>query len=248
MEIKREKLRGIRKTIGCKLLESLNTIPHATIMTTVDMTEIVRIRNAYKAVEKNPSTTAFLLKAIAKVLEEYPQLNAKLENGEIVYYDNADAGIAVDTPRGLMVVTVKDVGHKSIWQITEEMRDVVARLKANKITLDELSGSTFSVSNEAMSTNDYFNSIINDNEAVIIGLARYYKQLVVNEDNSVSIRWIGNIMGNYNHMLADGMPVAAFLGKISALLADPLGKLIEDDGIVGKACPKRMELHEVFVP
>lgn len=243
MEIKREKLRGIRKTIGYKLLESLNTVPHATIMTTVDMTNLVHIRSAYKAAGKNPSTTAFLLKAIAVALEEYPQLNARLENGEIIRYDNADAGVAVDTPRGLMVVTVKDVGHKDVWQITDEMRDVVARLKVNKATLDELSGSTFSVSNEAMSTNDYFNSIINNNEAIIIGLARYKKQLVVHEDDTVSIRQIGNIMGNYNHMLADGMPVAAFLGKVSALLSDPLGSLIENDGTVGPMPEQRMKLH-----
>lgn len=232
MEIKREKLRGIRKTIGFKLLGSLNSIPHATIMTTVDMTQLAHIRTAYKQRGKSLSTTAFLLKAVATALQDYPQLNTRLENGEIIHYDTADAGIAVDTPRGLMVVTVRDVGAKSVFQISEEMRDIVSRLKAGKAELDELSGSTFSVSNEAMSTNDYFNSIINNNECFIIGLARYKKQLIVNEDDSLSIRLIGNIMGNYNHMLADGMPVAAFLGEISRLMSDPMGSLIEDEGIV----------------
>lgn len=232
MEIKREKLWGIRKAIGCKLLGSLNSIPHATIMTTVDMTQVVHIRNVYKEKGKSLSTTAFLLKAVATALKDYPQLNTRLENNEIIYYDTADAGIAVDTPRGLMVVTVRDVGAKSVWQITEEMRDLVTRLKAGRTAMEELGGSTFSVSNEAMSTNDYFNSIINNNECVIIGLARYKKQLVVNEDDSLSIRQIGNIMGNYNHMLADGMPVAAFLGEISRLLSDPIGNLMEDEQIV----------------
>lgn len=242
MEIKREKLRGIRKTIGYKLLGSLNSIPHATIMTTVDMTQLAHIRKIYKERGTSLSTTAFLLKAIAIALKKYPQLNTRLENGEIIYYDTADAGVAVDTPRGLMVVTVKDVGAKSVRQITEEMRDIVSRLKEGRAELDELSGSTFSVSNEAMSTNDYFNSIINNNECLIIGLARYKKQLAVNEDDSLSIRLIGNIMGNYNHMLADGMPVAAFLGEVSRLMSDPMGNLIGDEGIVPPLEIKKIRL------
>ncbi len=221
MEIKREKLRGVRKLIGTKLHESRTSIPHATIMTTVDMTELDQLKKAYKAKGQSLSTTAFLVKAIGIKLQKYPQLNTRLENGEIVYYDEANAGIAVDTERGLMVVTVKDVANKSIIQITEELRDVASRLKRGKASPDEMTGSTFSVSNEAMSTNDYFDSIINNNECIIIGLARYKKQLVVNDDDTTSIRLIGNIMGNYNHMLADGMPVAAFLGEVVALLAEP---------------------------
>lgn len=221
MEIRREKLRGVRKLIGTKLHESRTTIPHATIMTTVDMTELDKLKKEYKAKGMSLSTTAFLVKAIGIKLEKYPQLNTRLENGEIIYYDKANAGIAVDTPRGLMVITVNDVANKSIIKITEEIRDIVDRLKRNKALPDEMTGSTFSVSNEAMSTNDYFDSIINNNECIIIGLARYKKQLVVNDDDTTSIRLIGNIMGNYNHMLADGMPVAAFLGEVAALLADP---------------------------
>lgn len=221
MEIKREKLGGIRKLIGTKLHQSRTNIPHATIMTTVDMTELDKLKKEYKANGESLSTTAFLVKAIGLKLEKYPQLNTRLENGEIIYYDTADAGIAVDTPKGLMVVTVRDVANKSIRQITDELRDVVDRLKRGKASPDEMTGSTFSVSNEAMSTNDYFDSIINNNECIIIGLARAKKQLVVNDDDTTSIRLLANIMGNYNHMLADGMPVAAFLGEVAELLAEP---------------------------
>lgn len=221
MEIKREKLSGIRKLIGTKLHQSRTSIPHATIMTTVDMTELDKLKKEYKAKGESLSTTAFLVKAIGLKLKKYPQLNTRLENGEVIYYDTADAGIAVDTPKGLMVVTVKDVANKGIKQITEELRDVVDRIKRGKASPDEMTGSTFSVSNEAMSTNDYFDSIINNNECIIIGLARAKKQIVVNDDDTTSIRLMANIMGNYNHMLADGMPVAAFLGEVAALLADP---------------------------
>lgn len=221
MEIKREKLGGIRKLIGTKLHQSRTNIPHATIMTTVDMTELDKLKKEYKANGESLSTTAFLVKAIGLKLEKYPQLNTRLENGEIIYYDTADAGIAVDTPKGLMVVTVKDVANKSIRQITDELRDVVDRLKRGKASPDEMTGSTFSVSNETMSTNDYFDSIINNNECIIIGLARAKKTIVVNDDDTTSIRLMANIMGNYNHMLADGMPVAAFLGEVAELLAEP---------------------------
>lgn len=228
MEVKRVKYSGVRRIIGEKLQESLSGDPHATIMTTVDWTNMLAFRKQYKD-EKGVSLagTAFMIKAIGIALKDFPQFNTRLvdaESGsgkEIVYYDDADAGIAVDTPKGLMMITVKDVANRSLEDITNDMRDKVSRLKAGKILPEEVTGSTFSISNEIMSTNDFFNSIINNNEAFIVGVARHKKQLVVNDDDTTSIREIGNMMLTYNHKMNDGMPAAALLGKIAELLAEP---------------------------
>ncbi len=228
MEVKRVKYNGVRKIIGERLQASLSGEPHATIMTTVDWTNMLEFRKTYK--EENGVSlagTAFMIKATGIALKKFPQFNTRLvdvENGngkEIVYYDTADAGIAVDTPRGLMMVTVKNVADRSLEDITNDMRDKVARLKAGKILPEEVTGSTFSISNEMMSTNDFFNSIINNNEAFILGVARHKKQLVINDDNTTSIREIGNMMLTYNHKMNDGMPAAALLGEIAELLAEP---------------------------
>lgn len=221
MEIKREKIIGIRKFIGSRLRESLAAFPHVTIMTTVDMTEIDRIKKEYKIKGQSLSTTAFLIKAVGVALRKYPNMNTRYENGEIVYYDEADAGIAVDSPKGLMVVTVRNVTAKSIATLTEELRGLVERVKKGTVTLDELTGSTFTVSNESMSKNDYFSSVLNNNECIIVGLARYKKQFMIDDNDNALIRLIGNIMLNFNHGLVDGMPAAAFLGEVAELLSDP---------------------------
>jgi pyruvate dehydrogenase E2 component (dihydrolipoamide acetyltransferase) len=221
MEIKREKLTKIRKTIGDNLMNSLITIPHATISTTVDMTDLIDLRKARKADGENLSITAFIMKAVERHMEEFPIFNCRCEGDEVIYYDQVNAGVAVDSPRGLMVINVPDVQKKSVAELTGEMRERVANLKAGKITMEDISGSTFTISNEVMSTNDFFNSIINNNECFIIGLARYKKQLVVNDDDSTSIRQIANIILNFNHRMVDGMGAAAFLGKIAETLCNP---------------------------
>ncbi len=228
MEIKRVKYSGVRKIIGERLQESLSGDPHATILTTVDWTNMLEFRKEYKdKTGISLAGTSFMIKATGLALKKFPQFNTRLvdsETGngkEIVYYDDADAGIAVDTPKGLMMVTVKNVANRGLEDITNDMRDKVARLKAGKILPEEVVGSTFSISNEMMSTNDFFNSIINNHEAFILGVARHKKQLVVNDDDTTSIREIGNMMLTYNHKMNDGMPAAALLGEIAELLTNP---------------------------
>lgn len=227
MEIKREPYKGVRKFIGEALQTSLSGDPHATIMTTVDMTKYVELKKELKAKGTSLSGTAFYIKAIGVALKDFPQFNARLldaEDGkgkEIVYYDTADAGVAVDTERGLMMITIPDCGNRSVAELTDDIRDKATRIKTGKIKPEETKGSTFSISNEMMSTNTFFNSIINNNEAFIIGVPRFDKTPVVDENDNIVIRQIGNLMLTYNHKMADGMPAAALLGRIAELMGDP---------------------------
>ena len=226
-EIKRVPYAGVRKIIGDTLHSSLTNAPHATIMTTVDMTRYDSLRKKMKAQGMSLSGTAFFIKAIGLALEEYPQFNARLvekEDGsgeEIIYYDQADAGIAVDTPRGLMMITVRDCAHRSVRDLTDDIRDKAYRIRNGGIKYSETVGSTFTISNEMMSTNDFFNSIINNNETFIIGVPRYKKTPVVDENDNIVIRQMGNIILTYNHKMVDGMPAAALLGRIAELMAEP---------------------------
>lgn len=226
-EVKRIPYKGVRKIIGDTLHNSLMNAPHATIMTSVDMTNYDELKKKMKKSGTSLSGTAFFIKATGLALKEFPQFNARLvpsENGngeEIVFYDDADAGIAVDTPRGLMMITVRDCVNRSVKDLTDDIRDKAYRMRNGGIRYSETIGSTFTISNEMMSTNDFFNSIINNNETFILGIPRYKKMPVVDENDRIVVRQIGNIILTYNHKMVDGMPAAAFLGKIAEYMEDP---------------------------
>lgn len=226
-EVKRVAYKGVRKIIGDTLHASLTNAPHATIMTSVDLTRYDELKKRMKAQGNSLSSTAFFIKAIGLALKEYPQFNARLvpaEDGngeEIVFYDTADAGIAVDTKRGLMMITVRDCANRSVKDLTDDIRDKAYRMRNGGIRYSETVGSTFTISNEIMSTNDFFNSIINNNETFIVGIPRYKKMPVVDENDNIVIRQMGNIILTYNHKMVDGMPSAAFLGRIAELMEDP---------------------------
>jgi pyruvate dehydrogenase E2 component (dihydrolipoamide acetyltransferase) len=226
-EVKRTAYKGVRKIIGDTLTKSYSEDPHATIMTTADMTNYFELKKKWKAEGKSYSGTAFFIKAAGVALKDFPQFNTRLvpnEDGtglDIVQYDTADAGVAVDTPKGLMMITIPDCGNRSIEDLTADIRDKADRIRNNKIKPEETRGSTFSISNEMMSTNTYFNSIINNNEAFIIGVPRFDKVPVYDENENIVPRMRGNLMLTYNHKMADGMPAAALLGKMAELLNDP---------------------------
>lgn len=226
-EVKRVAYRGVRRIIGDNLHQSATSTPHATMMTTVDMTRYEALRRKMKAQNMSLSSTAFFIKAIGLALREFPDFNTRLvknERGdgeEIIYYDHADAGIAVDTPRGLMMITVRNVANRSVRDLTQDIRDKAYRIKNGKIRYEETIGSTFTISNEMMSKNDFFNSIINNNETFILGVARYKKTPVVDENDNIVIRQIGNIILTYNHKVVDGMPAASFMARIAELMEEP---------------------------
>lgn len=221
MSEKREPLNRMRKMIGDNLRKSYQEMPHASGVMRVDCTEMRRLQEQLKAEGVKASDSVIFVAACAKAMETYPQFNTRLEGDEIVSYDVVNPGIGMDTPKGLMVVTLRNVQGKNLREIAEAFKQLIEKVKTNKLTMDEVAGSTFTVSCLSKSRLDSFTSILNNNECVIMGMGGARKEPVVLEDDTIAVHEVCNIIINLNHILADGKAASDFCGKIAWLLENP---------------------------
>ena len=221
MSHRREKLSRMRKLIGDNMRRSSQEIPQASGFVSVDFTELLELQQELREQGKKVSDTIFLVKAVVEGLKERPELNARLEGDEAVYYDDINAGVAANTPNGLMVITLRRLQDKSLLEIAELFRDTMGRMSSNKLTMDDISGSTFTVSSLSKSRLRAFSSIINNNECFILGMAGIHKEPVVLPDGSIAARDICNIIVNMNHVLVDGVSITAFLERVCGVLEHP---------------------------
>ena len=226
MNEKRTKLTGIRKIIGEKMKQSLLDNPHVSGYVKVDMSDILKLKEEFKDNNKKISMTAFIIKAIAVAMEKFPELNARLEENEIITYEDVNVGVGVAAPNGLFIVVVKEAQLKSLEQISEELSLLIEKAKTGRITMDEMTGSTITISNLSMTRIEAFFPIINNNECLIIGIGGIKKELVVNDDDTTSIRQMGTISCNVNHAITDGFPGTMFTCEVVANLENPYEKLL----------------------
>lgn len=217
----RIKLKGAVKIAGEKLRESTVSFGQATQFLQIDMTEIEALKKLYKDQGKKLSTTAIYTKAVAEAMREHPQMNARLEGDTVIRYEDVNPGIAVDTPKGLLVVVLPRVQGKSLDQINEELADLIDRTKNNRITMDDFRSGTVTISNMAMMNADFFTSIVNNFEAVIMGFARTRKCAVVDDDDNIVIRPMSYVMVNINHTITSGVPANLFLNTVARNLEHP---------------------------
>ncbi len=218
---RREKLSRMRAMIGDNMRKSSQEIPRASGFISVDMTELLELQQELREQGKKVSDTIFLVKAVVEGLKERPELNARLEGDEVVYYDSINAGVGANTPNGLMVLVLRDLRNKSLLQIADQFREMMGRLANNKLTMDDVTGSTFTISSLSKSKLRAFSSIINNNECFILGMAGIHKEPVVLEDGSIAARDICNIIVNMNHVLVDGVSITAFLERVCDVLEHP---------------------------
>ena len=225
-KVERVPLTKIRQTIATKMAESRFTIPHTTAMDEIDVTVLDDFRKKYKEVLKEEGVSLtylpFIIKAVIIALKKYPEFNSELdeENNELILKHFYNIGVATDTDRGLMVPVVKDADKMSIVELAQAIEDVTGRAKENEVTLQELRGSTFSITNYG-SIGGYFGiPIINYPEAGILGLGRIVKKPVVEGDRIV-IRKVLPLSLSYDHRTIDGASGARFLNTIRDLLTNP---------------------------
>jgi pyruvate dehydrogenase E2 component (dihydrolipoamide acetyltransferase) len=167
-----------------------------------------------------PSYNALLAKLVAQALGEHPELNTSLDGDEIVTWETVDIAIAVDTERGLLVPVVRDVQDKPVRELAREMEDLLARAKAGKATPDELTGSTFTITNLGVYEIDTFTPIINPPECAILGIGRLVEKMVVRE-GSPTVRTMLTLSLTFDHRLVDGAPAARFLQRVKQLVETP---------------------------
>ena len=226
---KTESMSRLRKVIAKRMVESLQTSAQLTTVVEVDVTSISRLRNSVKAEFAaregvKLSFMPFFAKAAIDSLKQHPSLNASIdtEKGEVTYYDRENIAIAVDTEKGLLTPVVKDAGDLSIAGLARKIADVAERTRSNKITPDELSGGTFTLTNTGSRGALFDTPIINQPQVAILGTGTVVKRPVVIDDanlgETIAVRQMVYLALTYDHRLVDGADAARFLSEVKQRL------------------------------
>ena len=211
------------------MVESLQTSAQLTTVVEVDLTDVARLRDQAKADFASREGVKlwflpFFAKAAIDALKEHPKLNAAIdtEAGEITYYDRENLAIAVDTERGLLTPVIKDAGDLSIAGLARKIADVAERTRTNKITPDELSGGTFTLTNTGSRGALFDTPIINMPQVAVLGTGAVVKRAVVIDDpnlgETIAVRQMVYLALTYDHRLVDGADAARFLSDVKARL------------------------------
>ncbi|MBM3953649.1 MAG: pyruvate dehydrogenase [Planctomycetes bacterium] len=228
--IRREQLSRMRKTIAANMVRSVTTIPHLTNFDDADVTELERLRkaSAEEHAKANVKLTAlsFVIKAVSLSLRLHPTINATIDTdkGEIVYKDYVNIGLAVDTPRGLVVPVLRDCDTLSIPEIAQAVAATADKAKNAQYGLEDLRGGTFTISNLGAIGGTYSTPIINWPEVAILLVGRSRKMPVVHEDR-IEPRLMMPLSLSYDHRLVDGAAAARFLSEVIGYLESP-GRLL----------------------
>lgn len=224
-EVERIALRGVRRTIARNLLAAQRATVFVTSMDEADVTELweLRLRELKALQEKGIHLTffPFFIKAVQHALLEHPLLNASVdeEREEIVVKKYCNIGIAVDTADGLMVPVVKDVAKKSISDLAREIQLLGERARDRKITLEEMQGSTFTITDFGHFGGTYATPVINYPDVAILGCGRIADRPWV-KDGAIAIRKILPLSLTFDHRVTDGVDAATFLSKVVKYLED----------------------------
>jgi pyruvate dehydrogenase E2 component (dihydrolipoamide acetyltransferase) len=225
--VRREKVSQIRKTIARQMVRAWLNVPRVTQTDTADVTELERNRKAYNQALKEGQAkltmTAIVIKAVAAALREYPVVNASYDAAaeEIVYKDFVNLGIAVDTPRGLVVPVLRDADKKSLPAVAAELTQIGENARNAKFDIADLRGATFSITNYGAVGGNYGTPMVNFPEVGILGLGRAKQEAVVYEGQIVP-RLIMPLSLSFDHRIVDGADAARFMNEIVQSLENPL--------------------------
>lgn len=220
---------GRRRAIAKKMAQSLYTIPHVTHFDEADVTELLKLKATLKSLDGdhvkgyNVSIAAFFIKAIAIALKDFPIFNARLdEENQVIRIEKAiHIGLATDTDEGLIVPVIKHVEAKSIQTIHHEMKALIKKAQDNQLKRDEMTGSTFTISNVGPLGSTGATPIINYPEVGLMALHKTKKMPVVNDQDEIVIRSMMNLSMSFDHRVTDGGKAVAFTNRVIELLQHP---------------------------
>jgi pyruvate dehydrogenase E2 component (dihydrolipoamide acetyltransferase) len=230
-EVERKAMSGIRRKTAEHLSNAWNTIPHVTQFDKADITALEQVRKKYRAeAEKaggNLTVTAVAAKVIASALKVFPQFNASVDAaGEaIVYKKYINVGIAVDTPNGLLVPVLRNVDQKNLIQLSVEIQQLADKAKDRKLTLDEMSGGSMSISNLGGIGGTAFTPIVNWPEVAILGISRGTFEPVWN-GTTFEPKQMLPLSLSYDHRLIDGADAIRFLRWVAEALENPFALVL----------------------
>jgi 2-oxoglutarate dehydrogenase E2 component (dihydrolipoamide succinyltransferase) len=227
----REKMTTRRKRIAEHLLESQHATAHLTTFNEVDMSAVIAVRERLKErVEKEQgvklSFMPFFVKASCMALKAYPVVNAQIDGDAIIYKHYVNMGIAVASDAGLVVPNVKDADRKGMLDVSREIAAVAKRARDGKLTMDDLTGGTFTITNGGVFGSLVSTPIINFPQVGILGLHKTQdRPIAVN--GKVEIRPMMYIALSYDHRVIDGQQAVLFLVRVKELMEDPASMLID---------------------
>ncbi|MEZ6088928.1 MAG: 2-oxo acid dehydrogenase subunit E2 [Pirellulaceae bacterium] len=225
--IRVERLSKIRKTIAAQMHQSWSTVPRVTNFDDADITDLEQLRQSskddYAAQGLKLTTMPFLIKAIATALKHTPEVNAVIdeENGQLIYKDYVNIGIAVDTDRGLVVPVMKNADRMGIPDIARSLAEMSAKVRSGQFAVSDLRGGTFTISNLGAIGGQYSTPIVNVPEVAILLVGRSRKIPCVMPDDSIKPRLTMPLSLSYDHRLVDGGTAARFLNDVISYLEAP---------------------------
>ncbi|NRA51928.1 MAG: 2-oxoglutarate dehydrogenase complex dihydrolipoyllysine-residue succinyltransferase [Phaeodactylibacter sp.] len=230
-ETSSKKMSRMRRTIAKRLVSAKNETAMLTTFNEVDLTEVMKLRKTYQErfVEKYGIKLGFMslfAKACAKALMEMPDVNAKLDGDNLVYHDYADVSIAVSTPNGLVVPPVHNVESLSFAEIEYKIKELAGKARNGSLTLEEMSGGTFTITNGGIFGSLLSTPILNEPQSAILGM-HGIKNRPMAIDGEIKIRPMMYLALSYDHRVIDGSTSVTFLVKVKEYIEDPVSLLLD---------------------
>jgi 2-oxoglutarate dehydrogenase E2 component (dihydrolipoamide succinyltransferase) len=226
-----EKMTSLRKTVAKRLVAVKNETAMLTTFNEVDMKPIMDLRNQYKNQFKethgvNLGFMSFFTKAVTVALKQFPSVNAYINGEEILFHDYCDISIAVSAPKGLVVPVIRNAESMTLAEIEKEVVLLATKARENKLTIEEMTGGTFTITNGGVFGSMLSTPIINAPQSAILGMHNIVERAVV-KDGQIVIRPIMYVALSYDHRIIDGRESVGFLVKVKQILENPTLLLTE---------------------
>lgn len=224
-EEKKEKMSNLRKTVSRRLVEAKNTTAMLTTFNEVDMSKIMALRAQYKDKFKEKHGVglgfmSFFTKAVCYALQEWPAVNAYIDGDSIIYHNYCDISIAVSAPKGLVVPVIRNAESLSMAEIEKKVVELATKARDNKLSMEEMQGGTFTITNGGVFGSLMSTPIINIPQSAILGMHKIEERAVV-IDKQIVIRPMMYLAVSYDHRIIDGRESVSFLVRVKELLENP---------------------------
>ena len=222
---RREKMSNLRKTVSRRLVEAKNTTAMLTTFNEVDMSAVMALRAKYKDKFKerhgvNLGFMSFFTKAVCYALQEWPAVNAYIDGDELVYHDYCDISIAVSAPKGLVVPVIRNAESLSMADIEKKVVELATKARDNKLSMEEMQGGTFTITNGGVFGSLMSTPIINIPQSAILGMHKIEERAVV-VGGQIVVRPMMYLAVSYDHRIIDGRESVSFLVRVKELLESP---------------------------
>jgi 2-oxoglutarate dehydrogenase E2 component (dihydrolipoamide succinyltransferase) len=224
-DLRKEKMSNLRKTVSRRLVEAKNTTAMLTTFNEVDMSQVMSLRTKYKDKFKekhgvNLGFMSFFTKACCYALQEWPAVNAYIDGDEIIYHDYCDISIAVSAPKGLVVPVIRNAESLSMAEIEKKVVELAGKARDNKLSMEEMQGGTFTITNGGVFGSLMSTPIINIPQSAILGMHKIEERAVV-INGQIQARPMMYLAVSYDHRIIDGRESVSFLVRIKELLENP---------------------------